>query len=74
MESVISYVRERIDLIELNRACKESMYYRKPVRLVNAELYDEVIDLLEEFGEDNDLPEGWWIEDIDIDEDIIKCL
>lgn len=32
----------------------------------------KVIDLLEEYGQDNDLPEGWWEKYADIDEIILK--
>ena len=31
----------------------------------------KIIDLLEEYGEDNDLPEGWWMEEGDIDDIIL---
>lgn len=33
---------------------------------------DEVEDLMEEFGEENDLPEGWWLNDCELDEVLIK--
>lgn len=74
MEAAIKYVRENIELEELDRAREEAFYYRKPIRLVNAELYEDIVDLLEEYGEDNDLPEGWWMEEVDIDDDIIRWL
>lgn len=32
----------------------------------------EIYDLLEEYGEDNDLPEGWWMEYGDIDDIFLK--
>lgn len=28
----------------------------------------EICDQMEEYGDDNDLPEGWWLEDTDVDE------
>lgn len=31
----------------------------------------DIIDLLEEYGQDNGLPEGWWLEYGDID-DIVE--
>lgn len=34
---------------------------------------DDITDLLEEYGQDNDLPEMWWTEFYDIDE-IIEML
>jgi hypothetical protein len=48
MEAAIKYVRENIGLEELDRAREEAFYYRKPIRLVNAELYEDIVDLLEE--------------------------
>jgi len=32
----------------------------------------KIIDLLEEYGEDNDLPEGWWMNEGDIDDWLMK--
>ena len=32
----------------------------------------KVIDLLEEYGQENDLPEGWWESECDIDEILVK--
>ncbi len=32
----------------------------------------KVIDLLEEYGQDNDLPEGWWENEGDIDDILLK--
>ena len=74
MKDAINYVRENIGLEELDRAREEAMFCRKPIRLVNTELYEDIVDLLEEYGEDNDLPEGWWMEEVDIEEDIIRWL
>lgn len=31
---------------------------------------DEINDLMEEYGEDNDLPEGWWLDMVGDVEDI----
>lgn len=31
----------------------------------------KIIDLLEEYGQDNDLPEGWWMEECDIDDIVL---
>ena len=31
---------------------------------------DGINDLLEEYGEDNDLPEGWWLEYVDNVDDV----
>lgn len=33
-----------------------------------ADICDEIYDCMEQYGEDNDLPEGWWMEYGDIDD------
>ena len=33
---------------------------------------DEINDLMEEYGQDNDLPEGWWFDLADTDEVFIN--
>lgn len=47
------------------------MEMRCPFGLAYPLLADDISDLLEEYGEDNDLPEGWWCVYGDID-DIIE--
>jgi len=32
------------------------------------DICDEIYDCMEQYGEDNDLPEGWWMEYGDIDD------
>ena len=32
------------------------------------DIYDEIYDCMEQYGEDNDLPEGWWMEYGEIDD------
>ena len=34
------------------------------------EIADNISDLMEEYGEDNDLPEGWWLNYVGDAEDI----
>lgn len=35
---------------------------RCPLRMADPIISDEIYDLMEEYGQDNDLPEGWWFE------------
>ena len=37
-------------------------FYRSDLRFASPEIADQIYDLLEEFGADNDLPENWWAE------------
>ena len=70
----IRYVRENMDECDLDilkaqmRQCYES--HLIPDRGVMD--CEEVVDLLEEFGEENDLPECWWESECDFDEILCK--
>lgn len=41
------------------------MERREPLFRVNHELSDAIYDLMEEYGADNGLPEGWWLDEHD---------
>lgn len=71
----IDYVREQMDEDDMAilRAEMRKCYKMHLVPDDNVMDCDEVIDLLEEYGQDNDLPEGWWMEYGEID-DILKSL
>lgn len=74
LKAALDYVREQIDEDELEvmkATVTRNLSHRAPV---SAGINDGwIIDLLEEYGEDNDLPEGWWEEHGDI-EDILMML
>lgn len=36
---------------------------------LSGNVLDKIFDLLEEYGEDNDLPEGWWQDEGSIEDD-----
>jgi hypothetical protein len=73
IEKALDYVRNEVDITEVNNAVCKAMEVRMPVSLYATALADDVGDLLEEYGQDNDLPEGWWLEYGDID-DIVEQL
>lgn len=73
LEKALDYVRNEVDITEVNNAICKAMEVRMPVSLYATALADDIADLLEEYGQDNDLPEGWWLEYGDID-DIIEML
>lgn len=37
-------------------------HYRCNIDFASPSIRDEIHDLMEEYGEDNDLEEGWWLE------------
>ena len=49
----VSYVRGRMFL------------RRTPLHSEDCGLGDEIHDLMEEYGAENDLTEGWWLEEVD---------
>lgn len=70
-QEVIQFISSQVDMDRVNLAIKYMALNRAPLSHVDPGLYDQIQDLLEEYGEDNDLPEGWYLLD-DIDpEDLI---
>ena len=69
MELALDYVRENMDADDM-AILKANVNKCYNMHLVPGEgVMDcsQLIDLLEEYGEEHDLPEGWW-EEYDIDE------
>lgn len=73
MKKALDYVRQNVDMDYVNYLVIKAMKMRCPTGCLDPVFTDLIYDLLEEYGEDNDLPEGWWLEYGDID-DIMKQL
>lgn len=73
IEKAIEYVRDNVDLEDVLTAKLNMEFLREPLYRVNNTLCDEIYDLMEEYGSDNELPEGWWLEEHD-EETILMCL
>lgn len=71
LEKALKYIRNNVDMDYINFCICEAMEMRCAFSLAYPLLAVDISDLLEEYGEDNDLPEGWWCEYGDID-DIIE--
>lgn len=67
-EKALNYVRKNIDCDYLAWLSNKANAMRCPISLVDPLFADTVYDLLEEFGEDNELPENYWMEFGDIDD------
>lgn len=74
MGKAIAYVKENIDEDDLACIKAEANKCWKQHLVPTENLIDceAITDLLEEYGEDNGLPEGWWEEYAEIDEIICK--
>lgn len=65
MKQAIDYVRQHIDMDEVRLAIKRMEERREPLFRVNRALCDTIYDLMEEYGRDYGLPEGWWLSEHD---------
>jgi len=74
MLSGLAYIRENMDGDDMAILKAEIDKCYNMHIIPNDHVIDcgEVIDLLEEYGQDNDLPEGWWLEEGDIDEWLVN--
>ena len=57
----ISYVANNVDKDEVNFTFHNMSLLREPFYRVNPSLCDEIYDLMEEYGQDHELAEGWWL-------------
>jgi len=69
----LRYVKDNIDRIDVEHALHHMYRDHAPLRLVDESLSMIICDLMEEYGADNDLPEGWWLDECDED-DLIHLL
>ena len=65
----IAYVKEQMDDFEKDiiRAKVNKNYAQHNVPSTGLDNH-RIIDLLEEYGQDNDLPEGWYLDEYDADD------
>lgn len=70
LEKALRYVRENRTWSDAQEelANERMSTYRCNMSFADPNITDKISDLLEEFGDDNDLPEGWWMEYGDADD------
>ena len=64
----LDYLSRHIDLEDVMLCLSQSKMQRCPVGHANHKLVDRLTDLLCDFGEDNGLEDGWWLEYGEVDE------
>ena len=69
---VLKFIKERIDKVQLEEAVDAMYYRREPLEYVDVNLYNEIHDLLEEYGSENDLAEGWWNYEYEIEKLVLE--
>ncbi len=74
MADGLAYLREQLEQDEIDeihaQIDRSYRYHMNPSDCVTNDA--KAIDLLEEYGADNDLPEGWWENEGDIDDWLLK--
>lgn len=74
LKEAVAYVREQLgeDDMAILHAGMNKCYEMHLIPNDNTMDCSKVIDLLEEYGQDNDLPEGWWESECEMDEILAK--
>ena len=73
LELAIAYVRKNVDMERVERVRSVLASNNMEFDDVDEDLSDEIYDLMEEYGADHDLAEGWW-EYEGTTEDVLKEL
>lgn len=73
-EKAALYVLSQLDEIDVQHAIYHINRSRCPLSMVDASLCDMIADLMEEYSDDNDLPEGWWFDYGDEEEILTTAL
>lgn len=68
VRKAINYVRLNVDMEDVERAMTIIDRQRCPLCQADPELDNQIYDLMEEYGQDNDLPECWWMSEISEDD------
>ena len=70
LDKAIQYVRDNKTWSEAEEqvALERIDHQRCPLSFASERIADEITDLMEEYGQDNDLSEGWWLEYGDTDD------
>lgn len=67
VKKAIIHVRLNVDMDDVTRAMTIIDQLRCPLYQADPSLDNQIYDLMEEYGQDNDLPECWWMSEIDED-------
>lgn len=68
VKNAINHVRLNVDMEDVERAMTIIDRQRCPLYQADPELDNQIYDLMEEYGQDNDLAECWWMSEITEDD------
>lgn len=74
IEKAIRYVRKNVDTERVSTVTGYMYLHRSPLHVEDPHLEDDIHDLMEEYGADNDLPEGWWQSEVDENDIVLRLL
>ncbi|MBO4659522.1 MAG: hypothetical protein J5637_07865 [Prevotella sp.] len=69
-EKAIDYVRQKHSWNEHDEALalEDMVRYRCPIEFADDDIANEIEDLMERYGLENDLPKSWWVEEGDVND------
>lgn len=74
IEKAIQYVKDNKTWSDLDE--QEALDYMNEMRCdiyhANSNICWAIADLMDEYGKGNDLPEGWWVDEISEDDIFLK--
>ncbi len=72
MKQAVKYVNEQLEPEDIAIICATvDKNFNRHLNPAYGMDEGKIIDLLEEYGQDNDLSEGWWMEECDIDDIVL---
>lgn len=72
LKKAIAYVRENVDREEVIHAIFRMDKWRCPLSMASDYLHMRISDLMDEYAQDNNLPDGWWHEEMDVDDIVFE--
>lgn len=70
LEQAVDYVKDNVRESHVLDVFNQVNDQQSSLQDVDPQLEDEIYDLMEEYGEDNDLPENWWLNEAEDEEEI----
>lgn len=72
MRKAVAYINEQLEPEDKAIICaKVDKNFKQHMNPAYGIDDGKIIDLLEEYGDDHDLPEGWWMEECDMDDIVL---
>lgn len=68
----IAYVRRNVDMDDVDYVINKVWKRHSSLSCESKDLEMKIHDLMEEYGSDHDLPEGWWLDEIEEEEILLR--